>query len=129
MINNWEYRNLNMDFSSMYPHSNHPSDIDMFYITKDNTLIIAEIKNEQGVLKDGQRRLLERLVNGWQYGAIAIYATHRKLYQKGDRTVYVPDCEIKEMYVKSEKYWRVPARDAAKVKDLLEYFGLYEIRR
>ena len=46
MIKNWNYKNLKLDYSSMYSGNNHPSDIDMFYLTNNETLILGEIKNE-----------------------------------------------------------------------------------
>lgn len=122
MIENWDYRNLNMDFSSMYKGSNHPSDIDMFYLGRDNTLIIGEIKNEHGTLKDGQRRLLAELVQGWKYDAVAVYITHDKLYQNGDRKVDVPSCKVRELYLKSEKIWRQPKK-LITVQDVLDWYG------
>lgn len=62
MIRNWNEHSLYMDFSEMATDSRpQPSDIDMFYLGANNTLILGEIKNERGELKDGQRRLLERL--------------------------------------------------------------------
>ena len=60
MIKNWDFHNLYMDYSSMYNTNDHPSDIDMFYIGKDNILIIGEIKNEKGKLLKGQRKILEK---------------------------------------------------------------------
>lgn len=41
MINNWDYHNLNMDFSSYTDGNDHPSDVDMLYICRDDTLIIG----------------------------------------------------------------------------------------
>lgn len=46
MINNWGNKSLRIDYSSMYEGNNHPSDIDLFYLASDNTLILGEIKNE-----------------------------------------------------------------------------------
>ena len=46
MIKNWNYKNLHLDYSSMYEGNKHPSDIDLFYLAKNDTLILGEIKNE-----------------------------------------------------------------------------------
>ena len=76
-----------MDFSSMYSGSDHPSDIDLFYIGRDRTLLIGELKNERGYLQDGQRKLLENLANGWKYDAVVLYIRHNKYRQRGDEFV------------------------------------------
>lgn len=44
----------------MYEGNDHPSDIDMFYMCKDNTLIIGEIKNSRGHFGDGQRDIQQK---------------------------------------------------------------------
>jgi len=105
----------------MYSGNNHPSDIDMFYLGRDHTLVIGEIKNEHGVLKDGQRRLLAELVDGWKYDAIAVFIVHDKLYQNGDRKVDVPSCKVRELYTKSEKKWRQPKK-LTTAKDVLDWY-------
>ena len=122
MIKNWDFHDLHMDFSSMYSGSDHPSDIDMVYIGKQNTLIIGEIKHESGSLKNGQRRLLEKFVNNWKWSAFAIYITHDKLYQNGDREVNVADCFVREIYTKSERKWRHPKRMVT-VKEIIKHYS------
>lgn len=105
----------------MYRGNAHPSDIDMFFIGKDKFLIIGEIKNERGTLTDGQRRLLELLINGWKYDGLAIFITHDKYVQNGDREVDVSECYIKELYWKSLGKWVLP-KHPTKVKDIIEYY-------
>lgn len=121
-MNNWDYHSLRMDFSSMYYGDRHPSDIDMVYLGKENFLIIAEIKNECGSLKDGQRRLLETLVDGWKHNGLCLYVTHDKYVQNGDTLVDVPDCFINRIYYKGTGKWLIPKRPT-KVKEILERFG------
>ena len=120
MIHNWNYHNLYMDYSSMYG-KDHPSDIDMFYIGKDDILIIGEIKNEKGSLLNGQRRLLEKVINNWKYDGICLYITHNKYVQNCDKKVDVPECYVKEYYWKKLKKWVKPQKDI-KVKDVLEKY-------
>ncbi len=100
---------------------NHPSDIDMFYIGKNNTLVIGEIKNECGKLMDGQRHLLERLINGWTYDGICLFITHNKYVQNGDKKVDVPSCYVKEYYLKNKTSWSKPKSDIT-VKEVLELY-------
>ena len=121
MINNWDYHNLNMDFSSYTDGNDHPSDVDMLYICRDDTMIIGEIKNERGQFKDGQRRLITRLIESHKGDAIGLFITHDKLYQKGDRTVDVMRCPVREIYVKNEHRWRLPKHQTT-VKEVIDYY-------
>ena len=57
---------LEMDFSSGMG-SDHPCDVDMFYIARDplgnQVFIFGEIKNEQGTFGKGQRNILRNLAD------------------------------------------------------------------
>ena len=121
MIKNWDFHNLRMDYSSMFEGNDHPSDIDMLYLGKDGTLILGEIKNERGVLRGGQRKLLESLVNGWSGDGLVLYITHDKYWQDGDTEVNVAECKVQLVYFKSEGRWRAPAREIT-VKEALEHW-------
>lgn len=121
MINNWNYHSLHMDFSSTFEGSNHPSDIDMFYLTDDGRLVLGEIKNRNGVLKQGQRNILERLAEGWAKDAIVLYITHNRFYQNGDREVDVGKCYVQQIYYKSIHEWRKP-RKPTTVRQVMDYY-------
>lgn len=121
MINNWDEHNLKMDFSSMYEGNDHPSDIDMFYLCKDDTLIIGEIKNSRGHFGDGQRRMMTKLIELHKGDAVGLFIIHDKLYQNGDRDVDVSRCQVKELYIKGEEGWRFPKRPTT-VKEVLNYY-------
>lgn len=105
----------------MYEGNDHPSDIDMVYIGKDKFLIVGEIKNEQGRLSDGQRRLLQTFVDGWEAKGIAIYITHDKYTQRGDTDVNVAECYVQEIYYKG-RGWTYP-KHLTRVKDIVAYYG------
>ena len=106
MIRNWEEHNLRLDFSGMRFGKAQPSDVDMFFIGKHNTLVVGEIKNERGELKYGQRRLLEKLVDFWRFDAIALFIQHDKYVQYGDEVVDVSSCPVVEYYY--HKQWHTP---------------------
>lgn len=105
----------------MYEGNDHPSDIDMFYICRDNTLIIGEIKSTRGTFTDGQRKLLTRLLNAHKGDAVGLYIVHDKLVQQGDQTVDVSACNVREIYTKRERKWRQPKRMVT-VKDVINYY-------
>ena len=121
MIKNWNFHNMHMDFSSMFSGNNHPSDIDMFYLGKDKMLILGEIKNEKGTLNYGQRKLLESLIEGWTGDGMILDIVHDKYWQNGDRVVNVAECQVRQVYFKSEKQWRAPKRKIT-VKEALAYY-------
>lgn len=107
MIRNRNEHSLFMDFSKMENEKHHqPSDIDMFYIGKNNTLILGEIKNERGIFSDGQKRLYEKVAKGWRYESLILFITHNKYVQKGDTEVDVANCFVKEYFYKGQ--WREP---------------------
>lgn len=124
MIKNWNYKNLKLDYSSMYSGSNHPSDIDLFYLTRDETLILGEIKNES-YNEDNwerQKKILQKIIDNYKKEALYLFIVHDKYVQKGDKSVDVPNCYVKEYYYKGE--WRIP-QEPLKVKEVLErYNGL-----
>lgn len=120
-IKNWDFQGLHMDFSSMFEGNDHPSDIDMMYLTKNDYLIIGEIKNELGTLYKGQRTLLEKLVTGWKGDGMAMLIIHNKFWQQGDRFVDVPECKVAELFYKGMGRWTLPKRET-KVKEILDYY-------
>ena len=121
MINNWDEHNLKMDFSSYTTGNDHPSDIDMFYLCRDDTLIIGEIKNERGHFGEGQRHMMTRLIEDHKGDAIGLFITHDKYIQRGDTVVDVMRCPVREIYVKNEHRWRLPKHQTT-VKEILDYY-------
>lgn len=112
----------------MYEGNDHPSDIDMFYLCKDDTLIIGEIKSTRGHFGDGQRNLITRILNAHKGDAVGLYITHDNLVQRGDKTVDVSRCPVREIYIKSEKQWRFPTRPVT-VREVLDYYRRREHER
>lgn len=105
----------------MFNGNDHPSDIDMFYLCKDRTLIIGEIKSERGTFNDGQRWLITDLLNMHKGDGIGLYITHDKLVQNGDKVVDVSVCPVVEIYIKNEGVWRKPKKPVS-VNGILKYY-------
>ena len=122
MIRNWNYKNLQLDYSSMFKGSNHPSDIDLFYLTNDETLILGEIKNESYNTGhwEKQKKILQKIVDNYKKEAIYLFIIHDKYVQKGDTKVDVLNCQVKEYYYKGK--WRIP-KNLLKVKEVLEKYN------
>ena len=124
MIKNWNYKNLRLDYSSMYNGTNHPSDIDLFYLTNNETLILGEIKNESYNTDnwEKQKKIFEKIIDNYKKEAMYLFITHNKYVQNGDTSVDVPNCYVKEYYYKNA--WRIPQKPL-KVREVLEkYNGL-----
>lgn len=121
MIKNWEYHELYMDFSSMFDGNDHPSDIDMFYLCDDGTLILGEIKSVLGRFNDGQRKLLTKVLKMHKRDGVGLFITHDKLVQNGDKVVDVSECWVSEIYIKNEGEWRKPKKPVT-VKQILNYY-------
>lgn len=107
-IKNWKQHGLEMDFTDLHWGKNgqfRPSDLDLFFVWG-NLLIIGEIKNEHGELKDGQRKILERLATRWCLSpakkAIVFYVTHDKRVEDGDTRVNVARTEVQEYFWKGQ---------------------------
>ena len=117
MIRNWQEHELFMDFSGMRRGNAQPSDIDLFWLGR-HCLVLGEIKNERGELKDGQRALLEKLADGWKYDAMVLFITHDRYVQNGDKLVDVAKCYVREYYFKGR--WHKP-KSPTTVKQIIEW--------
>ena len=122
MINNWSYKNLNIDFCNGMPRNDHPSDIDMYYLCRDGTLIIGEFKNERDH-KDHemQKTYIAKILNAHQGDAVGLYVKHDGYVQKGDRVIDGLRCNVYQIYVKGENEWRFPKHPVT-VREVLEYY-------
>lgn len=97
-----------MDFSNINTPHGKPSDVDMWYISKNNFLIVGEIKNAKGTFTDAQKYLLAKLVDGNKNGGTVLYITHDKDVHKGDTLVDVAQCQVAEYYWQGK--WRTPRK-------------------
>jgi hypothetical protein len=105
-IQNWKNQGVKLDFGNLRFKSeegSRPSDIDMMYIGKDGTLILAEGKNEMGTLTPGQKRMYHMFIDGYCRGTrkkgVFIYFTHDVYQQDGGTKVDVASCFITSLYV------------------------------
>ena len=125
MINNSKYR-LEMDFSSMYDDKNHPSDIDLFFLGKDeegnDILILGERKwRRKGLIFNGQKRLLEAFAKRYKDPCIILHITHNECWQNGDKSVDVGKCFVEEYYYSKIDDWVIPQHYTT-VKDVIDKY-------
>jgi len=120
MIKNWEHFNLHPDFKNIKCPVGKPSDIDMFYITKDKFLILGEFKNaDMGNLGFTQREMFETFINNYKNGGIIIYATHHCLVENGDKEYDASKCQIEKYYLKGK--WHKPKKYTI-VQDVIDQY-------
>lgn len=98
MIRDWNEHNLHMDFQNIRAPKGRPSDIDMWYISNTNFLIIGEIKNGKGEFTEAQKWLLSRIIDNHKGGGTILYITHNKDVHRGDTIVDVAQCQVSEYY-------------------------------
>lgn len=113
MIKDWNAYNLRMDFSNVEVPTGRPSDLDFFWVFPEwldedmgGYIILGEIKNESGHFTDEQRHLYEGIIDNNKRGGTALYITHNKMWQDGDKTVDVSSCQVREYYFRGK--WRQP---------------------
>lgn len=97
-----------MDFSKFDLKVGRPSDIDLFYIGENKTLIIGEIKNEIGSLSNGQRHLMENLVDNWKYKGACLFIQHSEYVENDSKSVDVSKCLVTEYYINHQ--WKKPKK-------------------
>ena len=111
MIRDYKRQMLEMDFSSGMG-SDHPCDVDMFYIARDplgnQVFIFGEIKNEQGTFGKGQRNILRNLADNLKDRAVILFITHNKRVENGDTRVDVMNSPISEIYENGK--WLPPSQ-------------------
>jgi hypothetical protein len=126
MISDWNRQKLNIDFGNIKVPSGRPSDIDFYYVGHDY-IIFAEIKNEVGQLKKGQKRLYEELADNLKHKTVYVYyMTHNKFVEKGDLSVDVAECVIKEYYDADRRVWVVPETTKTFQEVLDEIYSFHE---
>lgn len=117
-MRNWQRHGLHMKFDNCNVGHGKPSDIDMMYIGRNGFLVLGEIKNEEGLLGDGQRSLLEQIADNHKQGAMVIYITHNKYVEKGDEEVDVAECFVEEYYYNGQ--WHQP-QTFLTVREVIEW--------
>ena len=65
-----------LDFTGLQNKKIHPSDIDFVLEFDDEVLILGEVKHKYNKIPTGQRLILERIIDKWGHGGIAIKVEH-----------------------------------------------------
>lgn len=120
MIKNWQHFDLHPDFQNIKCSVGKPSDVDMFYMTKDKFLIIGEFKNaDMGKLGTKQKEMFETFIDDYKNGGIVIYATHHKTIEQGATEYDASQCQVEQYYYKGN--WHTPKKYTI-VQDIINNF-------
>ena len=127
-INDKRAHKLFLDYSSMFDTYIHPIDLDMWYISTDDVIIIGEIKNESYKKSswESQKQYMTKFLDRISGEVICLFIIHDKYWQKGDKEVDVPSCEVQEYYYKKDGIkgiWTTPK----KTLYVREIFDRYKI--
>lgn len=119
---------LFLDYSSMFDTYIHPIDLDMWYIATNGAVVIGEVKNESYKVAswESQKKYMTEFLDRISGEVICLFIVHDKYWQKGDKEVDVPSCEVKEYYYKKKNQkgvWVEPK----KTLYVREIFEKYEI--
>lgn len=121
LVNRWDRKSLQVDYSSCNVGYGQPSDIDLFYVGKKHTLVLGEIKNEYGTFTLKQQKLYREIADYHKADVIILYITHNKRVEDGDEVVDIADCKVEAIYYNKEGIgFRKPKKEVS-VRDIIEY--------
>jgi site-specific DNA-adenine methylase len=122
LVKDWDRKSLQVDYSSCNVGYGQPSDIDFFYVGKNHTLVLGEIKNEYGKFTKKQQELYREIADHHNADVIILYITHDKMVENGDEVVDIADCKVEAIYYnkESEKGFRKPTTQIS-VRDIIQY--------
>ena len=78
----------------------HPSDIDFVLEFDNNVLILGEVKRKYNEIPTGQRLILERIIDRWGEGGIAIKVEHQ--YKDDNTNIPLKECVVTARYYNGE---------------------------
>lgn len=121
-IADWDRKQLKIDYSSCNVGFGQPSDIDLFYVGANHTLVLGEIKNKYGTFTKKQQDLYREIADHHNADVIILYITHDKRVEDGDEVVDIADCEVEAIYYNKykEQGFRKPSRRIS-VRDVIQY--------
>ena len=96
-----------VDFTGVQNGKLHPSDIDFVLEFDNKVLILGEVKHKYTRIPTGQKLILERIVDSWGQGGIAIKVEH----DFKDENINIPlnFCSVTARYYKGNwRYFKEP---------------------
>lgn len=90
-----------IDFTGVQNGKMHPSDIDFVLEFDSKLLILGEVKRKYNKIPTGQKLILERIIDRWGEGGIALKVEHQ--YQDDNKNIPLEECTVTAIYY--DKKW------------------------
>lgn len=85
-----------IDFTGVQNGKLHPSDIDFVLEFDNNVLILGEVKRKYNKIPTGQKLILERIVDRWGEGGMALKVEHE--YKDENTDIPLVKCFVTARY-------------------------------
>jgi hypothetical protein len=98
-----------IDFTGVQNGNMHPSDIDFVLEFDNRVLILGEVKRKYNKIPTGQKLILERIVDRWGDGAVAIKVEHN--FKDDTENIPLDECVVTARYYKGNWTYFKEAKD------------------
>ena len=116
-----------IDFTGVQNGKLHPSDIDFVLEFDNKVLILGEVKRKYNRIPTGQKLILERIVDRWGEGAVAIKVEHE--HDDDDTNIPLEQCVVTARYYKGNwTYFTKPKDFIGYINSIGEYFDCKKCR-
>ena len=111
-----------LDFTGLQNKKIHPSDIDFVLEFDDEVLILGEVKHKYNKIPTGQRLILERIIDKWGHGGIAIKVEHN--FENENQNIPLHLCFVTSRYYSGHwKYFKKPPNIVDYLNEIGKHFN------
>lgn len=111
-----------IDFTGVQNGKMHPSDVDFVLEFDDNVLILGEVKRKYNKIPTGQKLILERIIDKWGEGGIALKVEHE--YKDDKTNIPLEKCFVSARYYKGNwTYFKKPKNFISYINEIGKYFN------
>lgn len=116
-----------IDFTGVQNGKMHPSDIDFVLEFDNQLLILGEVKRKYNKIPTGQKLILERIVDAWGDGGIALKVEHQ--YEDDNTNIPLDECFVTARYYKNEwTYYKNKIDFISYINKIGEHFNCKKCR-
>jgi hypothetical protein len=116
-----------IDFTGVQNGKLHPSDIDFVLEFDNKLLILGEVKRKYNRIPTGQKLILQRIVDAWGEGGVAIKVEHQ--YDDDNTNIPLDECVVTARYYKGNwTYFTEPKGFIEYINAIGEYFECKKCR-
>lgn len=116
-----------IDFTGVQNGNIHPSDIDFVLEFDNKVLILGEVKRKYNKIPKGQKLILERIIDRWGEGGIALKVEHQ--YKDDNTNIPLEECTVTARYYKGDwTYFTEPKNFITYINKIGEHFDCKKCR-